>query len=150
MAATYFGLWGCITASNVVGLQPPFCRGGAGHCLMGGSAEARPMYAPLQHIWRIATFSERCRCCYGCCCCFPTLTRFWSLNDQVGGALLSWRVLLTMAQSMLPGQQAAAWEALKALPIDASDGFALCGVIGRLTRTAAKWWVATRPVVHPA
>jgi hypothetical protein len=59
--------------------------------------------------------------------------------------LLGWRVLLTMAQAMVPGQQAAAWEALAALPLDASGGFALCGPIGRLTRTAAKWWVATRP-----
>lgn len=71
--------------------------------------------------------------------------RFWSWNDQGGGAVLGWRVLLAMAQSMVPGQQAASWEALKALPIDASDGFALCGTIGRLTRTAAKWWIATRP-----
>jgi len=46
---------------------------------------------------------------------------------------------------MLPGQQAAAWEALTALPLDGSDSFALCGTIGRLTRTAAKWWIATRP-----
>lgn len=71
--------------------------------------------------------------------------RFWSWSDQGGGAVLGWRVLLAMAQSMLPGQQAAAWDALKALPLDASEGFALCGTIGRLTRTAAKWWVATRP-----
>ena len=71
--------------------------------------------------------------------------RYWSWNDQGGGAVLGWRVLLAMAQSMIPGQQAAAWDALKALPIDASDGFALCGTIGRLTRTAAKWWIATRP-----
>lgn len=54
-------------------------------------------------------------------------------------------MLLTMAQAMVPGQQQAAWNALTALPIDESAGFALCGTIGRLTRTAAKWWIATRP-----
>lgn len=70
--------------------------------------------------------------------------RWWSWSDQGGGAVLGWRVLLAMAQSMVPGQQAAAWDALNALPIDGSEGFALCGTIGRLTRTAAKWWVATR------
>lgn len=59
--------------------------------------------------------------------------------------MLGWRVLLTMAQAMVPGQQGAAWDALAALPIDASDGFALLGTIGRLTRTTAKWWIATRP-----
>ena len=59
--------------------------------------------------------------------------------------MLGWRVLLAMAQAMVPGQQAAAWNALVALPIDGSDGFALCGQIGRMTRTAAKWWIATRP-----
>lgn len=71
--------------------------------------------------------------------------RFWSWSDQGGGSALGWRVLLSMAQAMVPGQQAAAWSALKSLPIDASDGFALCGTIGRLSRTAAKWWIATRP-----
>jgi hypothetical protein len=50
-----------------------------------------------------------------------------------------------MAQAIPPGQLAAAWNALAALPIDASGGYALCGTIGRLTRTAAKWWIATRP-----
>jgi len=74
----------------------------------------------------------------------PT-NRFWSWADQGGGGVLGWRVLLTMAQSMVPGQQTAAWNALVALPLDQSDGFALCGTIGRLTRTAAKWWIATRP-----
>jgi hypothetical protein len=61
--------------------------------------------------------------------------------------MLGWRVLLAMAQAMVPGEQKVAWETLSALPLDASDGFALCGTIGRLTRTAARWWVATRP--HP-
>jgi hypothetical protein len=66
-------------------------------------------------------------------------------TDGSGGAQLGWRVLLAMAQAMIPGQKDAAWAALAGLPIDASAGFALCGTIGRLTRTAAKWWIATRP-----
>jgi len=61
------------------------------------------------------------------------------------GPSLGWRVLLTMAQSMVPGQQTAAWNSLAALPVDADSGYALTGPIGRLTRTAAKWWIATRP-----
>jgi len=61
------------------------------------------------------------------------------------GPSLGWRVLLTMAQSMVPGQQTAAWNALMALPVDGDGGYALSGTIGRLTRTAAKWWIATRP-----
>lgn len=71
--------------------------------------------------------------------------RFWAPTDGSGGAQLGWRVLLAMAQAVIPGQQDAAWAALAALPIDASGGYALCGTIGRLTRTAAKWWIATRP-----
>eukprot|EP00775_Hariotina_reticulata_P009166 gene9166-9333_t len=66
-------------------------------------------------------------------------------KDTSSGPSLGWRVLLTMAQSMVPGQQAAAWNSLAALPMDADGGYALSGPIGRLTRTAAKWWIATRP-----
>jgi predicted component of type VI protein secretion system len=65
--------------------------------------------------------------------------------DECSGPSLGWRVLLTMAQSMVPGQQTAAWNSLAALPMDADSGYALTGPIGRLTRTAAKWWIATRP-----
>ena len=71
--------------------------------------------------------------------------RAWSPGDDGGGAVLGWRVLLAMAQAVLPGQQQQAWKALTALRLDASGGFALCGPMGRLTRTAAKWWIATRP-----
>jgi hypothetical protein len=78
-------------------------------------------------------------------CTPPGPCRYWSPADGSGGAQLGWRVLLAMAQAIPPGQLAAAWNALAALPIDASGGYALCGTIGRLTRTAAKWWIATRP-----
>jgi hypothetical protein len=50
-----------------------------------------------------------------------------------------------MAQSMVPGQQVAAWNALFAMPINAENGYALSGEMVRLTRTSARWWIATRP-----
>jgi hypothetical protein len=49
-----------------------------------------------------------------------------------------------MARSMIPGQQEAAWNALLAMPLDKSDGYAMLGSIGQMSRTHALWWVATR------
>jgi hypothetical protein len=72
-------------------------------------------------------------------------SRYWSTSDGIGGIYLGWHTLLCMAQSMVPGQQQAAWTDLHQLPLNASDGYAFMGPIGQLTRTQALWWVATRP-----